>query len=400
MRQEVATLIEREDPLFLIGAPPCTVFSSMQNINQKHNMGQQWELKYQEGLTHLEFAVQLYWEQISRGRFFIHEHPATASSWGLPLIQELERHPEAQILTGDMCRWGVTLEKDTSLEDATRLVKKPTKWMTNSPILAKLLQARCNGQHEHERLEGSSRTKQAESYPVPLVKAILNKIHQTKRMKLNANLAKDPLHMQIPAMFGQCEDNIKDSCARKSMSRYDINPPITVSWDSVVVRRTIDRKTGVVMAEDVVCSLNANQLNRPFKGESPKEVLTVFFSWEENPIVQAMSTVTPPGDKTRYEAISVELLQQYSQNLRLIPRSTYRKAIGDGVRTITYGAHTSNAASGKSGKHVTLITESMNHNPTLTLCHRLATTMPKPFSPKCHDFIWELDRRSITGFGG
>ena len=105
----------------------------------------------------------------------------------------------------------------------------------------------------------------------------------------------------------------------------------------------------------------------------------MFFSWEDNPIVQALSTVTPPGDKTRYEAISVELLQKYSQNLRLIPRSTYRKAIGEGVRTITYGAHTSNAASGKSGKHVTLITESMNHNPTLTLCHRLATTMPKPF---------------------
>ena len=93
-----------------------------------------------------------------------------------------------QVVTGDMCRWGMTLEKDISMEDATKLVKKPTKWMTNSPILAKLLQARCNGQHEHEKLEGSSRTKQAESYPVPLVKAILNKIHQTKRMKMDANM--------------------------------------------------------------------------------------------------------------------------------------------------------------------------------------------------------------------
>ena len=89
--------------------------------------------------------------------------------------------------------------------------------------------------------------------------------------------------------------------------------------------------------------------------------------------------IAAPGDKARYDAISAEILQQYSQNIRLIPRSTYRKAIGEGVRTITYGAHTSNAASGKSGKHVTLITESVNHHPTLTLCHRLATTMPKPF---------------------
>ena len=251
--------------------------------------------------------------------------------------------------------------------------------MTNSPILAKLLQARCNGQHEHERLEGPSRTKQAESYPIPLVKAILNKIHQTKRMKMDANMAKDPLHMQIPEMFWQCEDNIKVSCTRKSMSRYDIKPPIDVSWDSVVVRRTIDRKTGVVMAEDVRCSLDTAQIHRPFKGESPKKVLTVFFSWEETPIIQSVSSKATPGDKARYDAISAEILQQYSQNIRFIPRSTYRKAIGEGVRTITYGAHTSNAASGKSGKHVTLITESVNHNPILTLCHRLATTMPKPF---------------------
>ena len=105
--------------------------------------------------------------------------------------------------------------------------------------------------------------------------------------------------------------------------------------------------------------------------------MTVFFSWEETPTAHAMSVVASPGDKTRYEARS-ELLQQYSQNIRLIPRSTYRKAIGEGVRTRTYGAHTSNAASGKSGKHVTLITESVNHGPTLTLCHR-ATTMPQPF---------------------
>ena len=119
VRQEVATLIEKEDPLFLIGASPCTVFSSMQNINQKHNVGEAWETRYQQGLTHLEYAVPLYWEQISRGRFFIHEHPATASSWGLPMIKELERHPGVQIVTGDVCRWGMTLEKDTPVDETT-----------------------------------------------------------------------------------------------------------------------------------------------------------------------------------------------------------------------------------------------------------------------------------------
>ena len=131
---------------------------------------------------------------------------------------------------------------------------------------------------------------------------------------MDANMAKDPLHTQIPEMFWQCENNIKVSCTRKSMSRYDINPPIDISWDSVVVRRTIDRKTGVVMAEDVRCSMDEAQIHRPFKGESPKEVLTVFFSWEETPVVQSVSSVAEPGNKARYDAISAEILEQCSQN--------------------------------------------------------------------------------------
>ena len=36
-------------------------------------------------------------------------------------------------------------------------------------------------------------------------------------------------------------------------SQVDV-APIPVQWDSVVVQRTIDRRTGVVIAEDVMCS--------------------------------------------------------------------------------------------------------------------------------------------------
>ena len=73
--------ISKCDPLIVIAAPPCTVFSSMQNINQKHHGTPEWERKYQDGLTLLQFSVDVCWDQISRGKFFLHEHPATASSW-------------------------------------------------------------------------------------------------------------------------------------------------------------------------------------------------------------------------------------------------------------------------------------------------------------------------------
>ena len=56
VQEQTRLSIAREDPMILIGAPPCTVFSPMQNINQKHQQGPAWEQKYQEGCDLLQFA--------------------------------------------------------------------------------------------------------------------------------------------------------------------------------------------------------------------------------------------------------------------------------------------------------------------------------------------------------
>ena len=135
VRQQVRKDIEKEDPLILLGAPPCTVFSPMQNINQKHHIGDAWEKKKQDGMDLLLFATQCYWDQIERGMFFLHEHPATASSWGLNALQELEAYPGVHVVTADMCRWGMRV-RDEIPEDQGQpyLVKKPTKWMTNCTL--------------------------------------------------------------------------------------------------------------------------------------------------------------------------------------------------------------------------------------------------------------------------
>ena len=85
-------------------------FSPMQNINQKHHIGEAWERKKQDGMDLLLFAIQCYWDQIERGMFFLHEHPATASSWGLTALQELEAYPGVHVVTADMCRWGMRVK--------------------------------------------------------------------------------------------------------------------------------------------------------------------------------------------------------------------------------------------------------------------------------------------------
>ena len=378
VQEQTRVSIAKEDPMILIGAPPCTVFSPMQNINQKHQQGHAWEQKYQEGCDLLQFASQCYWDQIERGMFFLHEHPATASSWNMECIAEVAAHPGVYTVVSDMCRWGMKV-RDEIPDDPTQpyLIKKPTKWMTNCRQLADLLSLRCEGNHSHVRLEGGNLTKKAASYPLPLVRDILKVVSKVKQAFGTANYPKDPMHMTIPESLTESEHAIQVVYNQSTMTAHDSNPPRGVEWDSVVLRRTVNRKTGVVMSEDYIASLEEEELNRPFRGHVPKEVLTIFFYWDSDRSQVSVNYVEASIDQDSYLAVTQDLLNIYFNDPMLIPRSTYRKAIGEGVRTITYGAHTSLAAYKKSHKFITNITTAERHEAALLLCHKLATLMPR-----------------------
>ena len=373
--------IAKADPLIVIAAPPCTVFSSMQNINQKHHGTPEWEKKYEDGLTLLQFSVDVCWDQISRGKFFLHEHPATASSWDLPGIRELAEHPGVSIVTGDMCRWGMHLPEESSNQGTEHsvLVKKPTKWMTNCSALASLLGVRCTGGHEHSKLEGSKRTSQASKYPTALVNGILNTIKKVKSRLTDANHARDPVHFMIPESLSQTEDEISLVCNRKQMSIYDMQPPPQISADQILVRRTVDRRTGVVIAEENVHDLTIEEQTRKLLGQVPKEILTIFFYWDGDRVLPSVNTVRATKGKSQYLTLTNDLFNMYGNDPKLIPRSTYRKNVGEGIRTITYGAHTSVVASDRSGKFVTNVTTAVGHEVCLMKCHKLATLMPEKF---------------------
>ena len=123
---------------------------------------------------------------------------------------------------------------------------------------------RCNGGHEHSKLEGAKRTLQASSYPTTLVQGILNTLKRVKVRLADANHARDPTHFLIPELLRQTEDEISLVCNRKQMSIYDMQPPPQISIDQVLVRRTIDRRTGVVMAEENVHELSTDDQTRRF----------------------------------------------------------------------------------------------------------------------------------------
>ena len=206
---------------------------------------------------------------------------------------------------------------------------------------------------------------------------------KVKQLAKTANYPKDPAHVTIPESLQESEHCVQVAYTQNTLQAYDTRTPRAIPWDSVVVRRTINRKTGVVMAEDYTEELTEITLNRPFKGHSPKEVLTVFFYWDPDRTEHMVNYIACSLDLELYLSITSELLNLFLNDTHLVPRSSYRKAIGEGIRTITYGAHTSLAALQKSHKFVPNITTADNHQHALLLCHKLATLMPRSIPYLC-----------------
>ena len=175
-RRLAKQMIEDEKPTWLIGSPPCTFFSAWkQGINYKRMSPEKVESLRREAVQHLHFVIGLYRLQVENGRHFLHEHPATATSWSDPWTLRLLEHPKINVVTSDQCEYGL-LTPDS--EGRPTPGKKPTRWMSSSAHMLKPLSQRCSGQHEHQHLVGG-RAKAAEDYSVELITEILRGIRDT-----------------------------------------------------------------------------------------------------------------------------------------------------------------------------------------------------------------------------
>ena len=136
----------------------------------KSKMGRQrYERELRLAVDHILFMLEIYQMQIDGGRYFLHEHPAGASSWQLPEVQQFILTNEVELITNHLCMFGLQVEG----QGEKGLAKKPTRWMTNAPELAAALNVQCNGQHPHLKILGGQRSAQAQVYPVKLIKTIV-----------------------------------------------------------------------------------------------------------------------------------------------------------------------------------------------------------------------------------
>ena len=80
--------IKEEKPMLVIGSPPCTLFSKLQELNKfMYRDSKAWMEKFQERMLqakrYVSFCLKIYEYQRSEGRYFLHEHPWLATSWQL-----------------------------------------------------------------------------------------------------------------------------------------------------------------------------------------------------------------------------------------------------------------------------------------------------------------------------
>ena len=66
-----------------------------------------------------------------------------------------------------------------------------------------------------------------------------------------------------------------------------------------------------------------------------RKMLTVSFYWDTDRETIMLNYIAWNTDQETYLELTRELLNIYLNNTQLVPRSTYGKAIGEGVRSIT-----------------------------------------------------------------
>ncbi len=170
--------LAREKPYLVIGSPPCTQFTRLQNLNQGRTDPKERHRKQAEAKVLLNFAFEVYRAQLARGAHFLHEHPLTATSWEEPVVRELRAHPQVHEASAHQCCFGLVARDPGG---SMRPVLKPTRFLSSAPLLLRELARRCGGEHDHTRLLGGRRAAAAALYPPGLCRAILRGIAQQYR---------------------------------------------------------------------------------------------------------------------------------------------------------------------------------------------------------------------------
>ena len=166
-----------------MGSPMCTAYCILQSLNYARMPADKVKEIKARADIHLHFCIELYDLQRKNNRYFLHEHPLTATSWKDPEMLKLIGKKDVHTTVMHMCQYGMECRRSDGTYGP---VFKPTRWCTNSPALISRLSRKCTRDHPHVHLTGG-RAAKAAIYPPALCLQILLGIRD--QIRLNESLA-------------------------------------------------------------------------------------------------------------------------------------------------------------------------------------------------------------------
>jgi len=144
-RDAAKRYVEIVKPTLVVGSPMCTAYSLLQKLNRgkSKEMDAKLDERRRNADMHMEFMMEVYKMQLDEGRYILHEHPLTAESWKLDSVKEILERSDMMTTVADQCEYGLQ-SKDRW---GTAPAKKPTRFMTNSVMIAGELNTRCQNEN-------------------------------------------------------------------------------------------------------------------------------------------------------------------------------------------------------------------------------------------------------------
>ena len=160
VQKKVKQLIRDTEPFCVVGSPPCTAFSPLQELSRKKRDPQIVAGEFKRARAHILFCLDVYDIQIRARRHFVHEHPRNSKAWMLPEMMQFLLRNEVDSVITNMCMFGMKSQDEKGIG----LVQKATRIMSTSVEVLKRIQRTCSGDHRHVQLI-SGRAKAAQVYP-------------------------------------------------------------------------------------------------------------------------------------------------------------------------------------------------------------------------------------------
>ena len=177
VRNQLDEEIDRLDPYLLTFAPVCSPWGSWSRLNMAKNEETAINIMAERDAWYpcLCWIRRTIKRRLARGRKVLLENPWGSEIWSTLCLRKLVEEAPAdaesgellEVVRGDQCAFGL---RDHWTGD---LHMKPTGFMTAPGPIKERLQQRCSGDHFHQPLEGSDRTKRASQWPEALCKAMI-----------------------------------------------------------------------------------------------------------------------------------------------------------------------------------------------------------------------------------